>query len=87
MPNEILILQNKVEELERRLNSLSNPAEISPQDVLGMSARILLNDDELVTAHDVAVDEAGAGSYTVQAVADGYKRTPDGLLIPYYNPA
>lgn len=38
------------------------------------------------TSYDVTVNEAGASSYTVADVPDGFYETADGNLIPYYTP-
>lgn len=35
--------------------------------------------------YDQAVNEAGASSYNVASVPDGFKLTSDNKLIPYYN--
>lgn len=86
MPEKQQELENRIIELERRLNALSNFSDYDPEVVKALGKVTLINSSALPSAYDKAVNEAGASSYNVADVFDGFFESPDGKLIGYYNP-
>lgn len=86
MPNKQQELENRIIELERKLNILSNFSDYDPEVVRAISKVTLRNSSVLPSAYDKAVNEGGASSYNVADVFDGFYETVDGKLIGYYNP-
>lgn len=79
-------LENRIIELERRLNALSNLSDYDPEVVRAISKVTLRNSSASPATYDKAVNESGASTYNVADVFDGFYETADGKLIGYYNP-
>lgn len=86
MPEKQQELENRIIELERRLNALSNFSDYDPEVVRALSKVTLRNSSASPATYDKSVDEAGISSYNVADVFDGFYETADGKLIGYYNP-
>ena len=86
MPNKQQELENRIIELERKLNTLSNFSDYDPEIVKAISKATLKSSSASPATYDKAVNEAGLGSYNVADVFDGFYETADGKLIGYYNP-
>ena len=89
MPNDIEQLQQRILELETRLNRLENTDAIPPEVVrafmLIATDRHLnvIDSTKTVASETQAVDEAGSSTYNVQQVPDKYIKLGT-LHIPAY---
>lgn len=88
--------EERIKRIENRLNMLESASTIPFPVEQAFRERFKLADfaelkgsTESPGDYDQAVDEAGAASYNVASVPDGFREFTVGgstLLIPYYNP-
>lgn len=78
-------LQQKVEELERKIKELETLAQLSPQYKQTIERLVGNTSQYLPTDYDKIVNEAGVTSYAIPDAFDGLSLI-NGKLYGYYNP-
>ena len=83
-------LEERITALESEIQNLKRMLTAAPEydATIRRSIRTIVfeRSDASPADYDQAVNESGSSSYNVLSVPDGFYKTPDGNIIPYFTP-
>lgn len=85
MPQEIEQLKKEIAELRETVNSMQNPATISPEFYQVLLRGVIQTSGISASNKDQTVNEAGASVYNVSQAMDGFIKIGN-YNIPFFNP-